>query len=96
MTAPPTFELDAVVAGPVDEPILRSVTVDIPCRGITAVAGPSGSGKSTLLRLLNRLDEPVSGTIRLEGRALHEWDPPTLRRQVAMVFQRPPLFAGST
>lgn len=90
-----TFVLDSVVAGPADAPILRSITVEIPCAGITALAGPSGSGKSTLLRLLNRLDDPLSGSISLEDRPLPEWDPSELRRRVAMVFQRPPLFPGT-
>ena len=90
-----TFVLDSVAAGPADGPILRSVTVEIPCEGITVLAGPSGSGKSTLLRLLNRLDDPLSGTISLEDRPLPEWVPNELRRRVAMVFQRPPLFPGT-
>jgi putative ABC transport system ATP-binding protein len=83
------------VAGPAEAPILHGITIDIPCRGITAVAGPSGAGKSTLLRLLNRLDEPVSGVITWDGRPLAEWEPRLLRRKVAMVFQRPPLFGGT-
>lgn len=95
MTGPPAFELSDVVAGPADGPILHDLTVDLPARGVTVVAGPSGSGKSTLLRLLNRLDDPISGEIAWQGRALTSWDPTELRRQVGMVFQRPPLFPGS-
>lgn len=95
VTAPASFELHDVFAGPVDEPIIRGVSFAISCRGITAIAGPSGAGKSTLLRLLNRLDDPISGAIRWEGRDVSEWDPSTLRRRVAMVFQRPPLFPGN-
>ncbi len=95
MTAPATFELRDVVAGPVDAPILRGVSVDVPCSGITVIAGPSGSGKSTLLRLLNRLDSPVSGSIRWDGRPVADWDPRALRRRVAMVFQHPPRFEGT-
>lgn len=94
MTAPPLFELRNVVAGPADDPILKHVSVDIPCRGITALAGPSGSGKSTLLRLLNRLDDPLEGTIALDGEPLTELEPSVLRRRVGMVFQRPPIFDG--
>lgn len=95
MTATASFELRGVVAGPVETPILHGVTIDIPCRGITALAGPSGAGKSTLLRLLNRLDDPVSGVITWDGRPITDWEPRLLRRKVAMVFQRPPLFAGT-
>jgi putative ABC transport system ATP-binding protein len=95
VTAPAPFELREVVAGPVEAPILHGVTIDIPCSGITALAGPSGSGKSTLLRLLNRLDDPVAGSLSWDGRQLSDWDPTQLRRRVAMVFQRPPVFPGS-
>lgn len=91
---PPSFELRDVVAGPVDQPII-SLSIDIPCDGITAVVGPSGSGKSTLLRLLNRLDDPTAGSVSFRGRDLVDWDAADLRRKVGMVFQRPPLFAGS-
>lgn len=94
VNAPPSFELRNVVAGPVGAPILKNVTVDIPCQGITALAGPSGSGKSTLLRLLNRLDDPIEGTINLDGEPLVALEPSELRRRVGMVFQKPPLFEG--
>lgn len=94
MSAGPSFLLDGVVAGPVDEPILRGVSTEIPSGGITALVGPSGAGKSTLLRLLNRLDEPLSGSILFDGAPIVDIDPIELRRRVAMVFQRPPLFQG--
>jgi putative ABC transport system ATP-binding protein len=95
MTSPAAFELRSVVAGPPDDPILRDVTVDLPAMGITALAGPSGSGKSSLLRLLNRLDDPLSGVVSWQGRDLRDWPPTELRRQVGMVFQRPPIFPGT-
>ncbi len=96
MSSPDAFELVGVDAGPVDgDPILRSIDLVIPANGVTMLAGPSGAGKSTLLRLLNRLDDPVAGEIRWRGTALTDWAPTELRRQVAMVFQRPPLFSGS-
>ncbi len=94
MTPPPSFELRNVFDGPVENPILRGITVDVPCQGITALAGPSGSGKSTLLRLLNRLDDPTDGSISLDGAPLSSWEPSELRRHVGMVFQRPPVFGG--
>jgi putative ABC transport system ATP-binding protein len=96
MASPDSFELLGVDAGPVDgDPILRSIDLVVPANGVTVLAGPSGAGKSTLLRLLNRLDDPVAGEIRWRGRALTDWASTELRRQVAMVFQRPPLFPGS-
>ncbi len=60
-----------------------------------AVLGPSGSGKSTLLRLLNRLDEPTSGTVELGGVDYRTMPPAELRRHVGMVMQRAYLFPGS-
>lgn len=95
MTDPAAFELSDVVAGPADDPILRGVTARIPCGGITVFAGPSGAGKTSLLRLLNRLDDPVSGTVTWGGRPVADWDPPELRRRVGMIFQRPPVFSGT-
>lgn len=94
-TAPATFELTDVVAGPAGAPILKGISLAVPCTGILAVAGPSGAGKSTLLRLLNRLDDPLSGTITWNGRDLTSIDPRALRRQVAMIFQKAPIFTGT-
>jgi putative ABC transport system ATP-binding protein len=89
------FELRRVRAGPAGDAILSGLDLDVPADGITVLAGPSGAGKSTLLRLLNRLDDPIAGTVTWRGRTLTDWDPTELRRRVAMVFQRPPIFPGT-
>jgi putative ABC transport system ATP-binding protein len=60
-----------------------------------AIVGPSGSGKSSLLRLLNRLDEPTSGTVYLDGTDYRQIAPRELRRRVGMVTQRAFLFPGT-
>ena len=74
--------------------ILPDLTISLPS-GASCVAGPSGSGKSTLLRLLNRLVDPDSGTVRYRGRDVCEYDPLELRREVCLVPQLPALLPGS-
>lgn len=53
-----------------DEPVLKNISLDFEEGETTAILGPSGSGKSTLLRLLNLLEQPDEGEIRLEDQAL--------------------------
>jgi polar amino acid transport system ATP-binding protein len=72
--------------------VLRGVTFEAPAGTTVAVIGPSGSGKSTLLRALNRLHEPDSGDILLDGRSVLDDDPDKLRQRIGMVFQHYNLF----
>lgn len=75
--------------------LLRDVGFRLQRGEVMAVVGPSGAGKSTLLRLLNRLDEPTGGVVRLDGQDTREIDPQELRRRVGMVMQRAYLFPGT-
>jgi ATP-binding cassette subfamily C protein CydCD len=59
------------------------------------IVGPSGSGKSTIVRLLSRLYEPQSGTIRIGGRNLRDLDPAQVRGMIAVVSQDTYLFHGT-
>jgi len=62
-------------------------------RGETLVLlGRSGSGKTTTLKLINRLLEPTSGEIHVEGRATKAWDAIHLRRRIGYVIQETGLF----
>ena len=70
-------------------PILTGVTLTIREGGFYLVQGPSGAGKSTFLRLINRLEEPLSGEILFKGRPLSSYAPPVLRRSVLYVQQTP-------
>lgn len=60
-----------------------------------ALVGPSGAGKSTLFDLLLRFHDPQQGRILLDGVALTDLQPDTLRRQYALVAQNPALFRGT-
>jgi putative ABC transport system ATP-binding protein len=48
-------------------PVLRRIDLDVPAEAFVSIVGPSGSGKTTLLGLLAGLDEPSSGSVRLDG-----------------------------
>src|SRR3989475_8589777 len=72
------------------KPVLSDVNLEIAGSGITAIIGPSGTGKSTLIRCINRLVEPTSGRIELDGRDLVNLSGRALRharRHIGMVFQ---------
>jgi putative ABC transport system ATP-binding protein len=75
--------------------VLADLSLELAAGRMTAVIGPSGGGKTTLLRLLNRLDDPDAGDIRLAGRSLTELPPVEVRRRVALVPQRPVMFEGT-
>lgn len=74
--------------------ILHGISFDVRTSDLLGIVGASGSGKSSLLRLLNRLDEPTSGTVYLEGQDYRQLPPRELRRRVGMVTQRAYLFPG--
>jgi putative ABC transport system ATP-binding protein len=75
--------------------LVNEVSFDVIAGELLAIVGPSGAGKSSLLRLLNRLDEPTSGTVLLEGKDYREIPTRELRRRVGMVMQRPFVFPGT-
>ena len=75
--------------------IVNDVSFDLNAGELLAIVGPSGAGKSSLLRLLNRLDEPTSGTVLLQGSDYREIPTRELRRRVGMVMQRPFVFRGT-
>lgn len=59
----------------------------IPSRRTTVLVGSSGSGKTTLLRMINRMIEPTSGTIEIDGTSILDRDPVQLRRSIGYVMQ---------
>ena len=74
---------------------LKSISLDVGEREITALIGPSGCGKSTFLKTLNRMNDLVPN-VRIEGKVTLKGEDifgpgmvlPTLRRRVGMVFQK--------
>ncbi len=81
---------------------LKSVTLDIPDRKVTAFIGPSGCGKSTLLRTFNRMyalypEQRAEGEILMDGENLltSRQDVSLIRARIGMVFQKPTPFPMS-
>src|SRR5438045_4617751 len=74
---------------------LKSISLEIPSRAVTALIGPSGCGKSTFLRSINRLNDLIpgmrhGGDLCLDGNSVYDpaLDVVALRQRVGMVFQR--------
>lgn len=67
--------------------ILNHLSLTVEPGDRLAIVGPSGSGKTHLLRLINRLSEPTSGQITLNGQDLRQIPAIALRRRVALVLQ---------
>lgn len=91
----PVLRTDHLTRSIAGRRLLDGICVEVRSGEVLAVVGASGSGKSTFLRLLNRLDEPSSGTVFLEGVDYREIPPCELRRRVGMVTQRSVLFPGT-
>ncbi len=81
--------------GHMDEAVLKDVSFRIEPGETLAIVGSTGSGKTTIISLLNRFYEIQSGSIRIDGRQLHEYDLYALRRRMAVVLQDPFLFSGT-
>ncbi|GAB3138765.1 ABC transporter ATP-binding protein [Marisediminicola antarctica] len=62
-------------------------TLVLPSRKTTVLVGSSGSGKTTLLRMINRMVDPTSGTIEIDGEDTSGLDPVALRRRIGYVMQ---------
>lgn len=91
------IELEGVgVTYPGGAAAVREVALTIEAGSFTVLLGPSGSGKSTLLRTINRLIEPTSGTIRIDGADVRSLDAVTLRRGIGYVIQAVGLFPHLT
>ncbi|MDT8878380.1 phosphonate ABC transporter ATP-binding protein [Halomonas saccharevitans] len=73
-----------------DEPVLKGLDLTVDGNSVVSIVGASGAGKSTMLRCINRLVEPTSGSIKLNGTelvTLRHGELRRARRKIGMVFQ---------
>jgi osmoprotectant transport system ATP-binding protein len=75
---------------------VNDLSMTIPAGSICVLVGPSGCGKTTSLKMVNRLIEPTSGRILLDGHDIAAEDPIALRRRIGYVIQQVGLFPHQT
>lgn len=73
-----------------------AVSMTVETGTITVIVGTSGSGKTTLLRMINRLEEPTSGEVRINGTSTLSVRPHILRRRIGYAIQGHGLFPHHT
>jgi ATP-binding cassette subfamily B protein len=97
-TPPPAgvIEFDDVTFAYIEgEPILKGISFRVEAGEHVAIVGTTGSGKTTVTKLLARFYEIQSGSIRVDGVDVREWNLPALRRRIGMVQQDVYLFSGT-
>jgi osmoprotectant transport system ATP-binding protein len=75
---------------------VRELDLDVPRGALVTLVGPSGCGKSTTLKMINRLIEPTTGRIELDGEDVTHIDAVKLRRRIGYVIQQIGLFPHQT
>ena len=91
------IRLDAVTKQfPNGNVAVRELTLEVPEGEVCVLVGPSGCGKTTTLRMINRLIEPSSGRIYLDGEDVTHAKPVELRRRMGYVIQQVGLFPHQT
>jgi osmoprotectant transport system ATP-binding protein len=77
-------------------PAVNGCTCEIEAGQLVVILGPSGCGKTTLLKMVNRLYQPTSGTIYLDGTDIRQIKATKLRQQIGYVIQQSGLFPHMT
>jgi osmoprotectant transport system ATP-binding protein len=97
-TTPPAIELAGVTKRypGSDSAAVADFDLAAPSGSITVLVGPSGCGKTTILRMVNRLVEPTSGTVLVEGTDVRGVPAHQLRRRIGYVIQHGGLFPHRT
>ncbi|MGH3362308.1 MAG: ABC transporter ATP-binding protein [Nocardioides sp.] len=78
------------------EPAVDSLSLEVPKGEIVVLVGPSGCGKTTTMKMINRIIEPSSGRIFLDGEDVTQVNPDELRRRIGYVIQQIGLFPHQT
>ena len=79
-----------------ETPAVDHISLELPAGETTVFVGPSGCGKTTTMRMINRLIEPTSGTITIDGRDNRSLDADKLRRTIGYAIQQSGLFPHMT
>ena len=90
------IEIDRLTKTYGDTRAVDSVSMTVKTGTITVIVGTSGSGKTTLLRMVNRLEEPASGEVRINGTSTLSVQPHLLRRRIGYAIQGHGLFPHHT
>jgi osmoprotectant transport system ATP-binding protein len=91
-----TVEFRDVTKRYTDQVAVDGLSFTVPAGRICILVGPSGSGKTTSLKMVNRLIEPTSGAILIDGHDVLQEDPVQLRRRIGYVIQQVGLFPHQT
>src|SRR4051794_32928200 len=92
-TVEPMIRLDAVSKRYPDGTVaVDTLSLDVTDGEVAVLVGPSGCGKTTTMKMINRLVEPTSGRILLDGDDVTKVDPVQLRRRIGYVIQQVGLF----
>src|SRR5438876_5929685 len=91
-----TVEFRSVTKRYGDTVAVDGLSFAVPAGRICVLVGPSGCGKTTSLRMVNRLIEPTSGEILIDGENVLQGDPTELRRRIGYVIQQTGLFPHQT
>ncbi len=90
------IEIDNLTKRYDDTTVVDAVSLTMQPRSVTVIVGTSGSGKTTLLRMINRLVEPTSGAIRIDGQNILDMPGFQLRRSIGYAIQGHGLFPHRT